>query len=122
MKPRFSLLITTLFLCLGIYGTAALAETERGLASYYTDSLDGNKTASGEPYDKQAMTAAHRTLDFGTLVTVTYIKTGKSVEVRINDRGPHVAERLIDLSGAAAAEIGLRENGIGEVTIEYAES
>jgi rare lipoprotein A len=98
----------------------AVAEAERGKASYYADSLHGNKTASGEPYDKNAMTAAHRTLEFGTMVVVTYPKTGKSVEVRINDRGPHVKGRIIDLSSAAAAKIGLKEDGIGEVTVDIA--
>lgn len=118
MKPQISLLVPTLFLYLGIIEGTAFAATEHGLASYYADSLEGNKTASGEPYDTTAMTAAHRTLDFGTLVIVTYPKTGKSVEVRINDRGPHVKDRIIDLSGAAAEEIGLKESGVGEVSIE----
>jgi rare lipoprotein A len=98
-----------------------MAGTEQGLASYYADSLHGNKTASGEPYDKNALTAAHRTLEFGTTVLVTYPETGKSVEVRINDRGPHVEDRIIDLSGAAAAKIGLKEDGVGTVTIETRE-
>lgn len=96
----------------------AEAESTRGLASYYADSLHGNPTASGEPYDKTAMTAAHRTLDFGTQVKVTYLKTGNTVEVRINDRGPYVKERIIDLSGAAADQLGLKEDGVGEVSIE----
>ncbi len=107
------------FCLLGI--TAVFAATERGLASYYADSLHGNKTASGELYDKNAMTAAHRTLDFGTRVTVTYLKTGKSVEVKINDRGPHAADRIIDLSSAAAKKIGLTEDGVGEVSVEFAD-
>lgn len=96
----------------------SFAETTQGLASYYADSLHGNKTASGEPYDKTAMTAAHRTMTFGTVVKVTYLKTGKSAEVRINDRGPHVEKRIIDLSGAAAKKIGLKDDGVGEVSIE----
>ena len=78
-------LLTILLLC-----GASFAETLNGEASYYADSLSGNKTASGEPYDKSAMTAAHRTLALGTRVEVTYVKTGKSVVVTINDRGPHV--------------------------------
>ena len=84
-------------------------DVEEGEASYYADSLAGNKTASGEPYDKDAMTAAHRSLPFGTKVKVIYLKTGKSVDVMINDRGPHVKNRIIDLSGAAARGIGLIE-------------
>ena len=94
------------------------ATVEEGVASYYADSLHGNKTASGEAYDKNAMTAAHRKLPFGTRVRVTYPKTGKSVEVVINDRGPHATGRLIDLSGAAAKALGLIDDGTGEVRLE----
>jgi rare lipoprotein A len=118
-KPGF--LTAALLICSLLAGTAAVAEAERGLASYYADSLHGNKTASGERYDKNAMTAAHRDLEFGTPVIVTYIKTGKSVEVRINDRGPHVKERIIDLSGAAAQKIGLKDDGVGEVSLQVAD-
>ncbi|MGB5297753.1 MAG: septal ring lytic transglycosylase RlpA family protein [Thiogranum sp.] len=89
-----------------------------GEASYYADSLHGNKTASGAPYDKDAMTAAHRSLPFDTRVKVTYLKTGKSVEVVINDRGPHAKGRIIDLSGAAAQAVGLVEDGHGKVKLE----
>ena len=96
----------------------SFGETLQGEASYYADSLQGNKTASGEPYDKNALTAAHRTLSFGTRVKVTYPKTGKSVVVTINDRGPHVKGRIIDLSGAAADQLGLKQDGHGEVTVE----
>jgi rare lipoprotein A len=94
------------------------ATVEEGEASYYADSLHGNNTASGEPYDKNAMTAAHRTLPFGTRVKVAYPKTGKSVEVIINDRGPHAEGRIIDLSGAAARALGLIDDGTGRVTLE----
>ena len=95
-------------------------DVQTGEASYYADSLHGNKTASGEPYDKDAMTAAHRSLPFGTKVKVIYLKTGKSVEVVINDRGPHVKNRIIDLSGAARG-IGLIEDGHGKVKLEVYE-
>ncbi|MGD8842867.1 MAG: septal ring lytic transglycosylase RlpA family protein [Gammaproteobacteria bacterium] len=94
------------------------ATVQEGGASYYADSLHGNRTASGEPYDRNAMTAAHRTLPFGTRVRVTYPKTGKSVEVVINDRGPHVEGRIIDLSGAAARALGLTDDGTGQVRLE----
>ena len=93
------------------------AAIEEGDASYYADSLDGNKTASGEAYDHNAMTAAHRTLPFGTRVKVTYLKTGKTVEVTINDRGPHVDDRIIDVSGAAARALGMVDDGHGKVTV-----
>jgi len=94
------------------------AEVEEGDASYYADTLDGNNTASGEPYDKNAFTAAHRTLPFGTRVKVTYLKTGETVDVVINDRGPHAKSRIIDLSGAAARQIGMVDDGHGKVSIE----
>lgn len=97
---------------------APAAKVEEGDASYYADSLHGNKTASGELYDKDALTAAHPSLPFGTQVKVTYIKTGKSVVVVINDRGPHAKNRIIDLSGAAAQKIGLIEDGHGKVKLE----
>ena len=97
------------------------ADVKEGEASYYSDELDGNKTASGEIYDKNALTAAHRSLPFGTRVMVTYLKTGKSVAVVINDRGPHAKNRIIDLSGAAAHKIGLTKAGHGKVRLEIQE-
>jgi len=99
-------------------GSSLAKEVIEGQASYYSDKLDGNKTAGGEPYNKNKLTAAHRTLPFGTKVKVTYLKTGKSVEVVINDRGPHAKGRVIDLSGAAAKKIGLIEDGHGRVKLE----
>ena len=114
-KNRHPLFV--LLLCLAVCWVQA-GEVMQGEASYYADSLQGNKTASGEPYDRDALTAAHRTLAFGTLVRVTYLKNGKSVEVRINDRGPYADDRLIDLSGAAAEQIGLVDAGHGEVRVE----
>ena len=90
----------------------------KGEASYYADSLHGRRTASGELYDKNKLTAAHKTLSFGTRVRVTYLKTKKSVEVVINDRGPFYKKRLIDLSRKAAEQIGLIRAGHGKVKIE----
>ena len=107
---------------LSSFALTALGETpsdvQEGDASYYADSLHGNATASGDPYDKSAMTAAHRELPFGTKVRVTYRRTGKSVLVTINDRGPHAEDRIIDVSGAAARELGMVEDGHGPVTVE----
>ncbi len=91
---------------------------ETGVASYYGNKLHGRKTASGERYDKNAYTAAHKTLPFGTVVRVTAEWNQKSVEVRIIDRGPYVKGRVIDLSTAAAAELGMLSKGIGNVTME----
>jgi len=101
-----------------VFSISAIAGTEEGIASYYADSLDGNPTASGEPYDKSAMTAAHRTLPFDTKVKVTNLANDKSVVVRINDRGPHVENRIIDVSGAAAEKLGLLDSGTTRVRIE----
>jgi len=100
---------------------AALAGSEEGMASYYADSLHGNLTASEEPYNKDAMTAAHRTLAFGTRVRVTNLDNGKSVELVINDRGPHAKNRIIDVSGAAAGQLGLIDSGTAKVSVEVLE-
>lgn len=89
-----------------------------GIASYYGSELHGSKTASGVPFDMYALTAAHKTLPFGTKVKVTYLATGKSVVVEINDRGPFIPGRIIDLSAAAAKQIGLYADGIGKVKLE----
>jgi len=89
----------------------------RGTASYYAARFDGRRTASGERFDNGAMTAAHRTLPFGTLVRVTNLANGRSVIVRINDRGPFSAGRMIDVSRAAASELGLVARGHGMVEL-----
>jgi rare lipoprotein A len=94
-------------------------QTQTGVASYYNDRHHGKKTASGEIYNNTKLTAAHRTLPFGTQVKVTNLSNGKSVTVRINDRGPYVKNRLIDLSKVAAREIGLIKMGVARVQIEY---
>ncbi|WP_350344652.1 septal ring lytic transglycosylase RlpA family protein [Proteinivorax tanatarense] len=93
-------------------------EVFTGKASYYGSELHGQLTASEEVFDKNKFTAAHPTLEFGTVVRVTLKSTGRSVDVRINDRGPHVPGIMIDLSKAAASEIGLVGPGIGEVKVE----
>lgn len=88
-----------------------------GMASYYGRELAGNRTASGERFDPSELTAAHRTLPLGSKVRVTNSRTGDSVVVRINDRGPFHGNRLIDLSEAAAREIGIRAEGRGMVEL-----
>lgn len=92
--------------------------TSQGTASYYGREFHGRKTASGEIFDMNAMTAAHRTLPFGTIVRVTNLRNGKSAKVRINDRGPFVSGRDIDLSYAAAKAIDLISSGSMKVKIE----
>lgn len=89
-----------------------------GLASFYARKLHGRRTASGERLDRMAMTAAHRSYPFGTRVRVTNLANGKSVVVRITDRGPHVASRVIDLTEAAAKAIGLWRKGVVSVRLE----
>lgn len=90
----------------------------QGGASYYADKFNGRPTASGEPYDPRAMTAAHRTLPFGTRLRVTRLDTGASVVVRVNDRGPFKRARIIDLSKAAARNLDMIRDGVVDVRIE----
>lgn len=89
-----------------------------GSASYYASKFQGRRTASGEAFDNAALTAAHRTLPFGSLVRVTNEANGRSVVVRINDRGPFTRGRLIDVSRAAAEELGLVARGHATVSLE----
>jgi len=91
-----------------------------GVASWYGPGFHGRRTASGELYDQDALTAAHPSLPFGTRVRVTNLDNGRAVEVRITDRGPFVDGRAIDLSRAAARVIGLLGPGVGRVRIEVA--
>lgn len=92
--------------------------TQSGKASYYHDRFHGRKTASGAAYNKHALSAAHKTLPLGTQVRVTDTRSGRSVVVRINDRGPYARGRVIDLSRAAAREIGLVNKGVANVKLE----
>ena len=91
--------------------------TEKGLASWYGEPYHGRRTASGEIYDMYEMTAAHRTMEFGSVVRVTRRDTGADVTVRINDRGPFIKGRIIDLSYAAAKKIGLDIDGVAPVKV-----
>lgn len=93
--------------------------TQKGRASFYADKFNGRKTASGETFRNGKLTAAHKTLPFGTKVKVTNQSNGKSVKVRINDRGPFVAGRIIDLSKKAAKKIDLDKAGVTEVVIKF---
>lgn len=94
------------------------AQTQTGKASYYADKFEGRTTANGEKYKHSKLSAAHRLLPFGTVVKVTNVKNGKSVEVRINDRGPFVDGRIIDLSKSAAERLDFIHDGIAEVSVE----
>ncbi|MBX3611189.1 MAG: septal ring lytic transglycosylase RlpA family protein [Hydrogenophaga sp.] len=98
-------------------GDANTEQGERGLASWYGAQHHGKRTASGEPFDMRALTAAHKTLPFGTRVRVLNPANGASVVVRINDRGPFTPGRVIDLSRAAAERIGLIRAGVAPVVV-----
>jgi len=101
-------------LALGVIAMPVAASAQSGIASVY--GYEGGKTASGERMSNSALTAAHRSLPFGTMVRVTNNRTGRSVVVRINDRGPFVAGRVIDLSPAAASALGF--SGLANVTLD----
>ncbi|MES2184433.1 MAG: septal ring lytic transglycosylase RlpA family protein [Pseudomonadota bacterium] len=92
-------------------------EIEHGGASWYGPRFNGRRTASGERFDIAALTAAHRTLPFGTLVCVHSVATGRTTVVRVNDRGPRVRQRVIDVSQAAADELGIRGLGVTQVVL-----
>src|SRR5215203_2536582 len=118
-KACNALAITALVLGCALAATPAAAEESRsiqtGAASWYGPGFHGKKTANGERFNTHALTAAHKTLPFGTKVRVTNESTGKSVVVRINDRGPYAQGRVIDLSKAAADAVGIL--GVGTVTL-----
>ena len=112
------------YCCLLIFATLLLTSCGRyvkktGKASYYGNEYDGRKTANGEVFRQSKLTAAHKKLPFGTQVRVTNLSNGKTVDVRINDRGPFVAGRIIDLSRSAAEEIGMVRQGVAKVKIRY---
>lgn len=92
--------------------------TEEGNASYYSNKLHGRKMANGKPYNRHKLSAAHRTLPFGTKVKVTNLQTNKSVKVKITDRGPFVKGRVIDLSEAAAKRLGYINAGVVPVRVK----
>ncbi|HUK00601.1 MAG TPA: septal ring lytic transglycosylase RlpA family protein [Stellaceae bacterium] len=92
--------------------------TQFGLASWYGGYFQHRRTASGEPFDKNELTAAHPTLPLNSYVLVTALATGRSVVVRINDRGPYFGGRIIDLSAEAASKLGMKKEGVARVRIE----
>jgi len=124
MRILSAILVLSVLVCLGCASAPVQAKqssstfAQTGKASYYADKYQGRSTASGEPYDKKAMTGAHRKLAFGTRVRVTNTQNGKSVIVRINDRGPFTKGRIIDLSRAAFNAIGNTAAGVLPVSIE----
>ena len=121
MRVRVVVLFAVVSLAYGCASTKPVppreAEVLRGVASWYGEEFAGRTTANGEIFDPALLTAAHRTMPFGTVVDVKNPKTAQTVRVRVNDRGPYVGNRVIDLSYAAARQIGLVEPGVGEVEI-----
>lgn len=109
----------TIFLVtLLLVSTLSFAQTQTGKASFYADKFEGAMTASGEKYKHSRKTGAHKTLPFGTKVRVTNLENNKTVEVVINDRGPYVDGRIIDLSRSAAEELGYINKGLADVKLE----
>jgi rare lipoprotein A len=105
----------TLMICVCSLG---FGQTQTGKASFYADKFEGSPTASGEKYKHSKLTAAHKSLPFGTKVKVTNLANNESVEVVINDRGPYVDSRIIDLSKSAAEKLGFINQGLAEVRVE----
>ena len=94
---------------------------QRGTASWYGEEFHGRPTASGEPFDMNSLTAAHKTLAYGTMVEVTNLDNARRITVRINDRGPYVEGRIIDLTKRAAIELGMMEAGLAQVELRIAD-
>ncbi|MET1057334.1 MAG: septal ring lytic transglycosylase RlpA family protein [Pedobacter sp.] len=100
-------------------GTGIVTRIKTGLATYYHKKFEGRRTTSGAKYRGRKFTCAHMSLPLGTIVTVTNVSNGKSVEVEVNDRGPHSRKYIIDVSESAAKELGFFNKGQSEVTISY---
>ncbi|MBI3354824.1 MAG: septal ring lytic transglycosylase RlpA family protein [Nitrospirae bacterium] len=115
----FSILLLT-FSCAGPKRAGYYKEgfTERGLASWYGKDFHGRKTANGEVYDMYKLSAAHKTLPLGVYARVTNLENGKEVKVKVNDRGPFIRGRFLDLSYGAAKELGMVEAGVAKVELE----
>ncbi len=113
---------TLLFISINFYLLSQQKFEQEGLASFYADKFEGRTTASGETYDHLKMTAAHLTLPFNTYIKVTNLENQKSVVLRVNDRGPFVKGRIIDVSRSAAEELDFVETGLVNVKVEIVDS
>lgn len=122
---KYCLLLLSMFLFLQVNaqedttGLDSAIRTRTGLATYYHRKFEGRRTTSGAKYRGRKFTAAHMSLPLGTIVTVTNLSNGKSVEVEINDRGPHSRKYIIDVSECAAKELGFFNKGQSQVSISY---
>ncbi|MCC9167338.1 septal ring lytic transglycosylase RlpA family protein [Pontibacter harenae] len=123
INRKCSIFTVILFFIIGIsQSTFAQSEDiQKGQASWYGSKYHGKKTSSGERYNKNDMTAAHNTLPFGTKVKVTNLDNNETVVVRVNDRGPYVGDRIIDVSEVAAQKLGFHSQGVGTVKVEVLE-
>ncbi len=130
LRPRKRLIVTALALLIAVVVCIRITSSVRvrlfkhnksqiGTASFYGRDFHGKKTANGEIFNMRRCSAAHRTLPFGTLVRVTNLSNGRRLIVRINDRGPFVSDRIIDLSYGAAKRLGMIEQGITKVNLEF---
>lgn len=117
--PQKTISCFVLIACCLLFASCGKFITENGKASYYGNGFDGRKTASGQVFDKNKLTAAHKTLPFGTVVTVKNMSNGQTVKVTITDRGPYAKGRIIDLSEKAAADIGMINQGVAQVQLKY---
>lgn len=121
MRRVYSYIVAIFFLfcsCCCLVGGKSSYYVKTGMASFYGEEFHGKKTASGEIYNMWDLTCAHKTLPFGTKLKVTNLKNKKSVVVRVNDRGPFVRGRIIDLSVAAAKKIDMIRDGVAKVKIK----
>ena len=117
-KKRQRIAIVVFLVVLGMAGVAAAQTAEEGMANFYNDNFQGKKTASGEPYDKDGLTAAHKKLAYGTKVKVTNVANGKSVVVTVNDRLGASSPAVIDVSRRAAEELDFVKAGKATVELE----
>ncbi len=117
MRARTARSLLAVALALGLAPTKVAAAPEEGVAAFYADRFEGRRTASGERYDGRQLTCAHRTHPFGAILEVTDLATGRSVRVRVNDRGPWTKGRILDLSKAAARTLGMIERGTARVRV-----
>ena len=118
---KYFRLSPVLFLCL-MYGCAGSKFTEEGKASYYSNKLAGRKMANGEKYNPKKLTAAHKTLPFGTRLKVTNLETKKSVKVKVTDRGPFTPGRILDLSYSAADKLNIVKAGVAPIKLKVIKS
>ena len=121
MPPAVPHRCLLLLLLLPLLQCSATAQETTGMASFYADRFDGRPTSTGETYDKTAYTAASKDYPYNTRLEVTNVTNGERVEVRVNDCGPHHPDRIVDLSRAAAAQIGLLRSGTARVRIRVLE-